>query len=129
MKSQRHPHPHLDPRRPRADTSPSVNPPLFVWKPVIQSTPTDLQVSRDPEFRDLVIDLTQLTESLHLPETALAPGRYWWRWLSNGEVSEVLSFQVTDDAVPFEVPPAKEWLERLGTEHPRLHCRPEWIET
>ena len=129
MKLQRHPHPHLDPRRPRENTSPSVNPPLFVWKPVDPSAPTDLQVARDPGFTDLVIDLKQLPESLHLSETTMAPGRYWWRWSSNGKVSEVFSFQITDEAVQFEVPPASEWLARLGTQHPRLHCRPEWMET
>lgn len=129
MKSQRHPHPHLDPRRPRDGSSPSVNPPLLAWKPGRSDNKTDLQVATDPQFNDLVIDLQGLTESLHLPERALPPGTYWWRWSAADGISEVFCFDIGVDAVRFEVPPAREWLARLGTDHPRLHCRSEWLET
>ena len=73
------------------------------------------------------LDLDGLTEPLHLPETAMAPGRYWWQWSAGADRSEVFAFDITADAVPLEVPLAKTWLERLPQEHPRPHCRPEWV--
>ncbi|MBT3341694.1 MAG: DUF4962 domain-containing protein, partial [Gemmatimonadetes bacterium] len=106
-----------------------MNPPLFAWKPQVGDRATDLQVSRDAGFTDLVIDLSGLTESLHLPERALSPGTYWWRWCAGGAVSEVFEFHIGEEAVRFEVPSADQWLKSLGTQHPRLHCRPEWLET
>ena len=128
MKDQRHAHIHVDPRRPRDGTRPTVNPPLFAWKPRPDEKSFALRVATDEALAVLVIDLEGLTEPLHLPETAMAPGRYWWQWRSGGDQSQVFCFDIETHAVTFEVPAPAQWLARLPAQHPRLHCRPEWLE-
>ena len=128
MKEHRHPHPHLDPRRPRAGDQVRCNPPLFAWKPVRDGGPFVLEVAADSSFGKPVTRIEGLTTPLFLPEKALDPGCYWWRWSQEGETSEVFAFTVGQDAVTLEVPPAREWLRRLPQAHPRLHARPEWRE-
>ena len=75
MKDQRHPHIHVDPRRPRDGTRPTLNPPLFAWKPRLDEKSFGLRVATDEDMAKLVIDFADLTEPLHLPDRALAPGR------------------------------------------------------
>jgi hypothetical protein len=128
MKDQRHEHIHVDPRRPRNHTSPTVNPPLFAWKPRSDERGFRLQVGRDPSLSNPVIDLQGLGEPLYLPEKAMVPGRYWWQWQVNGETSELFCFDIDADAVLLEIPSAEQWLQRLPTDHPRLHCRQQWLE-
>ncbi|MFP6643608.1 MAG: DUF4962 domain-containing protein [Candidatus Latescibacterota bacterium] len=128
MKDQRHPHIHVDPRRPRDGTRPTLNPPLFAWKPRLDEKSFGLRLATDEDMAKLVIDLDDLTEPLHLPERALAPGRYWWQWRSGGDLSQVFNFEIDSAAVTLEVLAAQQWLTRLPAGHPRLHCRPEWVE-
>ena len=128
MKNQRHPHIHVDPRRPRDSTQPTVNPPLFAWKPRPGEKAFSLRVATDESLQETVIDLDGLTEPLHLPEAALAPGRYWWQWRAGDDRSQVFSFDIEPDAVRLEVPSATEWLARLPVGHPRLHCRAEQMD-
>ncbi|HET6428326.1 MAG TPA: DUF4962 domain-containing protein, partial [Phycisphaerae bacterium] len=124
MKHQRHPHPHVDPRQPRDGSSPGTNPPVFVWKPEEGHERFRLTVARDGQFRDAVIDLPDLREPMHLPEKALPPGRYFWKWSAGSDESEVFGFEIADGAVRLEVPGADEWLRRFGGEHPRIFLGP-----
>ncbi len=127
MLEHRHPHPHIDPRQPRNDTEPATNPPVFAWKPMDSASGYSLTVAADPDLAAPLIDLRGLTDPLWLPEAALPPGDYYWRWGADGKVSEVFRFRVTQTAAVVEVPPAAQWLARLPSTHPRLYLRPEDI--
>ena len=120
MKASRHPHPHIDPRQPRNGSAPRTNPPIFVWKPAGEARPFRLTVARDAELADVVIDEASLTEPVHLPEKALEPGSYHWKWSQGDSEGEVFAFTIAPDAVTVEVPSSDVWLERFGTEHPLL---------
>ena len=87
-----------------------MNPPLFAWKPRLDEKSFGLRVATDEDMAKLVIDLDDLTEPLHLPERALAPGRYWWQWRSGGDLSQVFNFEIDSAAVTLEVPAAQQWL-------------------
>ena len=127
MKDSRHPHPHLDPRQPRDATTSRSNPPVFAWKPRDGQRRFHLQVARNPEFSDLLIDRNDLQDPLHLPERALPPDTYWWRWSADGETSQVFTLTIGEDAVIAEIPSAATWLERLHEHHPRIYLSPEAI--
>ena len=125
MNEQRHPHPHVDPRQPRRDAAPRTNPPVFVWKPGADAGPFRLTVARDEGFGDVCLDLAGLADPMHLPTSAFPPGRYYWKWSDSSGESEAFRFDVPDDAVVLEVPPAAEWLRRFPEGHPRIFLRPE----
>ena len=125
MKDTRHPHPHLDPRQPQNGQIPRTNPPVFAWKPRQGQRRFALQVARDPDFTNPVIELGDLTDPLHLPERALPPGTYWWHWSADGEQSQVFSLTIDTDATIVEIPPAAEWLARLPKNHPRIYLQPD----
>ena len=128
MKQHRHPHPHRDPRQPRADARPGTNPPVFAWLPVDSASAYRLQVARDPGFEEICLDEGSLQDPLFLPETAFEPGRYFWRWSAGtGATSEVFAFDIEPAASVVEVPPAREWLKRFPAHHPRIYVRPEEV--
>lgn len=141
MQDTRHPHPHVDPRQPRHESRIGTNPPVFAWKPpsssvqvhvagthppVYADVPIDpadgfrLEIARDPEFSDRIVDLRGLADPVYLPEHSLTPGPYWWRWSAGQAVSEVFSFTVPEDAVVLEVPAVESWLEAFSGPHPRM---------
>lgn len=141
MKESRHPHPHIDPRQPRHESRVGTNPPVFTWKPpagevrvAISGTHPPvyadvlidaadgfhLEVARDAAFTEKVIDLEGLRDTVFLPQTALPAGSYSWRWSSGDAVSEVFTFEVTDDSVVLEVPAVDRWLEAFSGAHPRM---------
>ena len=128
MKEHRHPHPHKDPRQPGDGARPGTNPPVFAWLPIEDADGYRLEVARDSSFEDICLDTGGLQESLYLPETALDPGRYFWRWsLDSGATSEVFAFEIEPEAVVVEVPTAGEWLKGFPAEHPRIYVRPEEV--
>jgi len=128
MKGTRHPHPHIDPRRPRDGASPDTNPPVFAWKPRKDDKRLRLTVARDPAFTDVQITEEDLADPLFLPEAAFRNGTYYWQWSAGGEESETFCFEMTPEAVTLEVPPVDEWLQRFPAGRPRLFLRPEEIE-
>ena len=125
MQEDRHPHPHVDPRRPRNLARPGTNPPVFAWKPCKTESGYRLMVGREPSLSDPVLDLPGLREPSHLPEKAFAPGRYFWKWSADGRDSQTFQFEIAPEAVKLEVPSAREWLARLPASHPRIYVRPE----
>ena len=128
MKEHRHPHPHKDPRQPRDGARPGTNPPAFAWLPVEDADGYRLEVARDSSFESICMDVGGLQDSLCLPETALEPGRYFWRWSAGpAATSEVFGFEIEPEAVVVEVPPASDWLKGFPAEHPRIYVRPEEV--
>jgi hypothetical protein len=128
MKETRHPHPHVDPRQPRHQSSLGTNPPVFAWKPIDEAADFHLQVARDPDFADLVLDIDHLEDPLYLPEQPLPPGPYFWTWSAADRTSEIFEFDIPSDALELEVPPAAKWLRRLPEGHPRIYLRPEQVQ-
>ena len=130
MKSTRHPHPHIDPRQPRSNSEPGTNPPVFVWKPGEDDKTFRLIVGRDPDLKDICIDISELTEPAYLPEKAFTPGTYYWTWAgeTQQEKPEVFSFEISEDATVLEVPFVEAWFKRFPNEHPRIYIRPEDVE-
>lgn len=128
MKSQRHPHRHLDPRQPRNETRPGTNPPVFAWKPPDSAEAFELTVARDSDLTDVVISEKNLTEPACLPTKALAPGKYYWTWAAGETRGDLFEFEITGESVVLEVPPAAEWLERLPDGHPRIWISPDEVE-
>ncbi len=128
MQETRHHHPHIDPRRPRDDTRPGTNPPVFAWKPPEGQESWGLVVARDPGLRDVALQVDDLTDPMFLPERAFEPGRYFWAWTCQGERAETFEFDIGADAVVLEVPPADLWPARLPMDHPRIYVRPEDID-
>ncbi len=124
----RHNHPHIDPRRPRHGSRPRTNPPVFVWKPLDDQTSWGLVVARDAGLSDVVLQADDLADPMFLPETAFAPGRYYWAWTSAGDQAEAFEFEIGVDAVTLEVPPAGDWLRRLPMDHPRIYVGPEDLD-
>ena len=119
MKNSRHHHPHIDPRQPRDGSRPATNPPVFAWKPREGDERFELIVARDAELSDVALREADLRDPVFLPETALEAGHYWWRWSAGGDLSEVFAFEVAEDAVVLEVPPAGEWFDRMPDTHLR----------
>lgn len=128
MKEHRHPHPHKDPRQPGDGARPGTNPPVFAWLPLEDADGYRLEVARDSKFENICLDIGGLQESLYLPETALDPGMYFWRWSAGpAATSEVFAFEIDPEAVVVEVPPASDWLKGFPAEHPRIYVRPEEV--
>ena len=128
MKEHRHPHPHKDPRQPGDGARPGTNPPVFAWLPLEDADGYRLEVARDSSFENICLDIGGLQESLYLPETALDPGMYFWRWSAGpAATSEVFAFEIDPEAVVVEVPPASDWLKGFPAEHPRIYVRPEEV--
>ncbi|MBL8992836.1 MAG: DUF4962 domain-containing protein [Spirochaetia bacterium] len=123
------PHPHLDPRQPRNGTFPKTNPPVFVGAEIKGIENHRLRIATGSDFKNLVLEKDCGREALFLPETAFDPGKYFWKWSSEAGESEIFSFVIEPDSLRLEVPPAGEWLRRMGTEHPRLYFRKSEVET
>ncbi|MEZ5412912.1 MAG: DUF4962 domain-containing protein [Opitutaceae bacterium] len=142
MKESRHPHPHIDPRKPRHQSTPGTNPPVFAWKPptaeremLISGTHPPvyekvavsiadgytLQVATDEAFTQCVIEKNGLEDPVFLPERALPPGTYWWKWSAGDAVAEIFTFTISASAVILEVPAVEAWLQRFPDTHPRMH--------
>ena len=87
-----------------------------------------MQIARDSDFANVCLDKGNLQEPIYLPEAALDPGRYYWRWSAGpAATSEVFAFEIAPDAVVVEAPPASDWLRQFPSEHPRIYVRPEEV--
>ena len=128
MREHRHPHCHVDPRQPREGARPGTNPPVFAWKPTEGAEVFGLVVARDAGFADVCLDIEGLADPLYLPEEALTPGMYWWKWSDGQRESEVFRFEIGEGCEVLEVPAAGEWLRRLADGHPRIHVGPGQVE-
>jgi hypothetical protein len=125
---ERHPHPHVDPRQPRHQTAIATNPPVFAWKPFENAAAYKLVISRNVQFTDTTLYINNLQESIFLPDKALDPDRYYWKWGTKERESSVFSFDVPTTAVVLPVPHVGEWLQRFPKKHPRIYIRPEDLD-
>jgi hypothetical protein len=98
-----------------------TNPPVFAWKAQTDQGPFRLQVSHDAGFSDLVLDVTGLRDPVFLPTETLVAGDYQWRWSGKEVEGDVLCFSVPEHAVELPVPPVRQWLDRMGADHPRIY--------
>ena len=128
MQHTRHHHPHVDPRQPRNGARCLSNPPVFAWLPVEGVERYMLTVSRHPTLQEPCLQAQVGADSLYLPDRALPPGSYYWRWSADGAEGELFSFNIPAEATVVEVPPAAEWLAAMPREHPRIYIRPEQVD-
>ena len=127
MRSHRHPNPTIDIRKPHRGERVTLNPPGFVVKPVPEAQHYRIELSRDGAFA-----LGETIEdrfgpwTVYVPDRPLAPGRWYWRWSTGRQVSQVWSFEVAEHAVNQTLPAADELVERAAA-HPRLILTKEWL--
>ena len=129
LKETRHPHPHIDPRCPRNNTSAEINPPVFAWKPEDTDGPFVLEVSQNESFDNPVIHIASLEDPIHLPEKALASGTYFWRWGTPSDWAETFQFDISPKATKIEIPSAAKWIDKLPKGHPRLYLTEADVNT
>ena len=79
-------------------------------------------------FHEPIIDLS-LEDPLFLPEQAIPPGTFHWRWGDPSDWAEPFSFRVDDTAVVMEIPSADDWLDHTPKTHPRLYLTAESRES
>ncbi len=128
MKHSRHHHPHVDPRQPRNGARCATNPPVFAWLPVEGAEFYRLTVAADAALNSPIIEAEVGSDPLYLPDRALEPGTYHWRWSTQNTEGEILQFEIPSTAAIVEVPPAAEWLVALPAGHPRIYIAPDGIE-
>ena len=128
MIERRHPHPHIDPRQPKADHAPAVNPPVFVWKTEREAQTTGIRIARDEAMQDICLEENKLDTPVFLPAQAFAPGRYFWQWCEGDDSSEIFEFRIERSALLLEVPLVDEWLNHIPTAHPRLYVLRQELE-
>lgn len=115
------PHPHEDPRQPLNGASIQTNPPVFVGAYQGKGKEYRLQISTERAFSSIQMDVKVGTDPMYLPEKALAPGNFFWKWLwENGE-SEIFSFTVPAEAVVLEIPSVDIWLSKFAQKRPRVY--------
>lgn len=120
--------------RPLEAESVVQTPPGFVWRPVPEAASYSLQIATEESFASPQYVRDDLLWSAHCPNTALAPGPYYWRYAARdatGEVSDwsqVRMFRVTEESAPFPQPRLEDLIPRLPFEHPRIFFRPEDIQ-
>lgn len=118
----------MDPRFPGPGAVVAVNPPHFSWKPEGVEGPFRLQVGTTEDFKAPVVDVTA-EDPLFLPEKALAPGTYAWRWGTGSDWAETLTFTVRADATEMEIPSARSWLDATPASHPRIYLTADTVGT
>lgn len=109
------------------------NPPDFRW-PWIPNFKYDLQISRRPDFSEEVLLVSDLETNFYNFDTTFDPGVYFWRVRPKlddkltGEWSDIRKFRITDDAIPFPVPPPDELMDYVYRAHPRIWFTPEVLQ-
>jgi hypothetical protein len=100
----------------------AANPPAFVWIPAEPADAYQVEYSRDRDFPPDATITAQTPWLIHVPQKALASGRWYWRWRPAGsdETSPIRSFVIREDAVVVPFPDVAEMLEGIGTSRPRV---------
>lgn len=123
MRSDRHPNPLKDVRRPRKGEQVGVNPPGFIWKPVKNAAGYRLQLATDRKFDNELCDFTvEGGRSLFVPPQPLKAGRWYWRWATVEQPdkwSQVFAFEIHKDAAEIVLGSADALVAQLGG-HPRV---------
>jgi hypothetical protein len=111
----------------------SANPPPFVWLPVEGIEEYAVQYSSSPSFEpDSTKTIRGLDITVYIPTEVIKPGIWFWRYgFSEGgedKFSNIRKFRIPEETTPFPFIPAKEVIERIPKERPRLHFSPELVE-
>ncbi len=109
-----------------------VNPPAFIWLPAEGAESYTLQYAPSADFDpDETVTIEDLTMTVHIPTTTMAPGTWHWRYGVSGgreaHYSRSRSFTIPGDAVAFPFIPIDEVLRRIPAERPRLHFTPALV--
>ncbi|HPZ84478.1 MAG TPA: DUF4962 domain-containing protein, partial [Thermogutta sp.] len=107
-----------------------VDPPAFSWRPQKEVEKWQIEVARDREFQNIAYRVQDVIWNVHCPPRTLGPGRYFWRYRGHGkggptQWSQVRSFTISANAVPYPMPTREDLLARIPKQHPRLFIRPE----
>ena len=102
---------------------------------VVEINPPSLQWVAEPDVTNYRVVVTDAAGKTVADEMAdrnifrfrkmLAPGRYVWNVFADGAELGERAFTVPENARPYLPPTAKELLDRLPAEHPRLRFRRE----
>lgn len=129
MKEQRHSNPLVDTRRPRQNSHPGTNPPVFAWRALPDAKAWKLLVAKDSNLNGIVIDVKNLDVPYYLTDKAFQPGKYFWTWSDDaGHNGEIFSFEISPETVVVEVPFADELFTRMSSAHPRIWMSSEKLE-
>jgi len=116
--------------RPEDGSTSMVDPPAFSWRPQKEVEKWQIEVARDREFQNIAYRVQDVIWNVHCPPRTLGPGRYFWRYRGHGkggptQWSQVRSFTISANAVPYPMPTREDLLARIPKQHPRLFIRPE----
>jgi hypothetical protein len=129
MKEQRHSNPLVDTRRPRQNSCPGTNPPVFAWRALPDAKVWKLIVAKDSNLNGIVIEVENLDVPYYLSDKAFPAGKYFWSWSDDaGHKGETFSFEASPEAVVVEVPFADELFARMPPAHPRIWMSSENLE-
>ncbi len=118
--------------RPEDGGTVAANPPAFVWLPAEGVERWIVQYSSSEDFASEATGTVEDVDmTVYVPDAALAPGTWHWRYGYAGPEGPVFSrtrrFTIPDDAVPFPLPSVEELLERIPPTRPRAYFPPETV--
>ncbi len=114
------------PYHPADGSSPTTNPPPFVWVPVKGAATYSVHVAKSEAFSgDGVRSVEGIAWSVYVPTEPLEAGRWFWRYGAadkQGKVhwSKTRAFTVTDEAKVFPAPDVDELIGKIAEDRPRL---------
>lgn len=117
---------------PAFDLTARHNPPSLLWPTVSgEGVSYAVRMSRNPEFpADESIQVDDLAWAIYNPHRTLAAGRWYWQHRANGgDWSEIHSFLISGDSVPWNPPSAEALLNSVPRYHPRLLVDKPSIQT
>lgn len=109
----------------------NTNPPALAWLPEPGADGYAVQLARSPAFKREVLTIERTPYVLYTHTTALAAGRWHWRYAclntkgDRSAWSRTRSFTIPADAQPFPRPDQALVRSRIPAQHPRLMLRPE----
>jgi len=116
--------------RPANESTATLNPPGFTWRPTDGAAQYELQISEGANFEAVVYE-TETEWSSHGPSTTLPEKTLYWRYRAidrNGDPtawSTTRHFSIPTNAIPYPKPTVAELNQRLPTNRPRLFMRPD----
>lgn len=114
------------PYHPEHGSTPTTNPPPFVWVPVKGAASYTVQFAQSDAFKgDDVQSGDAIPWSVYVPTEPLSAGKWFWRYGATdkqGKVhwSKVRAFTVTDQAKVFPAPDIDELIGKIAKDRPRL---------
>lgn len=108
----------------------AATPPAFVWLPADDITEWLVEYAPDASFpEESTIRVSDLTMTVHVPDTTLAQGEWHWRYGYEAEDGPVFSkaraFTIPADAVSFPFPDMDDVLAAIPDTRPRIFVTPE----